>query len=174
MAGKASLKMWIGAASNFSLIPSCSICQSCWQSKLFGKTVSKYRKSNIISIYYYSNEKVPFCVVPVRAEAFLVFNRRSQPTLSWHITDMLPTVGRQLADKQPTVSQLLAENFRKRRWMTVGHLSTNSRPTVGWQFFGWAVLHFFPFSRVHILIKHEIRKYHIEVGNTTTKNCTSS
>ena len=54
-----------------------------------------------------SSEKVPFHVdmqcYSLWAEAFLVFDKRSQPTLSQHITNMLPTVG-----------QLLAENFRKR------------------------------------------------------------
>ena len=40
----------------------------------------------------------------LRAEAFLVFDRGSQPTLGQQITDMLPTVGR-----------LLAEDFRKRQ-----------------------------------------------------------
>ena len=67
-----------------------------------------------------SSEKVSFCVdmqcSSLRVEAFLVFDRGSQPTLGQQITDMLPTVGRQSADK---------------------------RPTVGRQFFGGAVLHFF-------------------------------
>jgi len=44
-----------------------------------------------------SSEKVSFCVdmqcSSLRAEAFLVFNRGSQPTLGQQITDMLPTVG---------------------------------------------------------------------------------
>ena len=64
MVGKASLKMWISTASNFSLIPSCSICQSCWQLKLFGNSVRLYLSTDrvILSIYYYSSEKVPFCV----------------------------------------------------------------------------------------------------------------
>ena len=55
-----------------------------------------------------SSEKVSFRVdmqcSSLRAEAFLVFNRGSQPTLGQQITDMLSTVGR-----------LLAEYFRKRR-----------------------------------------------------------
>ena len=128
MAGKASLKMWIGAASNFSLIPSCSICQSCWQLKLFGNSIRLYLNTErvILSIYYYSNEKVPFCVVPVRAEAFLVFNRRSQPTLSWHI----PTCCQQSADSWPTNSQRSADCWQKifakgGKWQ-----SANCRPTV--------------------------------------------
>lgn len=173
MAGKASLKMWFGAASNFSLIPSCSICQSWWQLKLFGNSIRLYNLSTervILSIYYYSNEKVPFCVVPVRAEAFLVFNRRSQPTLSWHITDMLPTVGRQTANGQPTVGRKFSQKAVNDSRPTVDQQSTDSWPTVFWV----SCSSLFPFSRVHILIKHEIRKYHIEVGNTTTKNCTSS
>ena len=191
MAGKASLKMWISTASNFSLIPSCSICQSCWQSKLFGNSVRLYLSTErvILSIYYYSSEKVPFRVdmqcSSLRAEAFLVFDRHSQLTLSWHITDRLPTVGRQTANSQPTVgrkfSQKVVNDSRPtaRQLLadcqpTVGWLLVNSRPTVGRQFFGGAVLHIFPFSRVDILIKHEIRKYHIEVGTTMTKNCTSS
>ena len=45
-----------------------------------------------------SSEKVSFRVdmqcSSVRAEAFLVFDRGSQPTLGQQITDMLPTVGR--------------------------------------------------------------------------------
>ena len=55
-----------------------------------------------------SSEKVSFRVdmqcSSLRAEAFLVFDRGSQPTLGQQITDMLPTAG-----------QLLAEDFRKRR-----------------------------------------------------------
>ena len=66
-----------------------------------------------------SSEKVSFRVdmqcSSLRAEAFLVFDRGSQPTLGQQITDMLPTVGRQSADKRPTVGRLLAEDFRKRR-----------------------------------------------------------
>ena len=45
-----------------------------------------------------SSEKVSFRVdmqcSSLRAEAFLVFDRGSQPTLGQQITDMLPTVGR--------------------------------------------------------------------------------
>ena len=134
MAGKASLKMWIGAASNFSLIPSCSICQSCWQLKLFGNSIRLYLNTErvILSIYYYSNEKVPFCVVPVRAEAFLVFNRHSQPTLSWQITDMLPTVGRQTANGQPTVGRKFSQKAVNDSRPTVDQQSTESWPTVFW------------------------------------------
>ena len=55
-----------------------------------------------------SSEKVSFRVdmqcSSLRAEAFLVFDMGSQPTLGQQITDMLPTAGR-----------LLAEDFRKRR-----------------------------------------------------------
>ena len=55
-----------------------------------------------------SSEKVSFRVdmqcSSLRAKAFLVFDRGSQPTFVQQITDMLPTVGR-----------LLAEGFRKRR-----------------------------------------------------------
>ena len=44
-----------------------------------------------------SSEKVSFRVdmqcTSLRAEAFLVFDRGSQPTLGQQITDMLPTVG---------------------------------------------------------------------------------
>ena len=53
-----------------------------------------------------SSEKVSFRVdmqcSSLRAEAFLVFDKGSQPTLGQQITDMRPTVGR-----------LLAEDFRK-------------------------------------------------------------
>ena len=45
------------------------------------------------------SEKVSFRVdmqcSSLRAEAFLVFDRGSQPTLGQQITDVLPTVGRQ-------------------------------------------------------------------------------
>lgn len=102
-----------------------------------------------------SSEKVSFRVdmecSSLRAEAFLVFDRGSQPTLGQQITDCWqkifvkggkrqsadsrPTVGQQLADCRPTVCRLLA-NCRP----TVSRLLTNSRPTV---FLG-AVLHFFP------------------------------
>ena len=59
----------------------------------------------------------------LRAEAFLVFNKGSQPTLGQQITDMRPTVGRllaedfrkigkrQLAASWPTVGQKLADSF---------------------------------------------------------------
>ena len=66
-----------------------------------------------------SSEKVSFHVnmqcSSLRAEAFLEFNRGSQPTLGRQISNMLPTVDRQSADKRPTVGRLLAEDFRKRR-----------------------------------------------------------
>ena len=70
-----------------------------------------------------SSEKVSFRVdmqcSSLRAEAFLVFDKGSQPTLGQQITDMRPTVGRHLA-----------EDFRK-----IGkRQSADSWPTV---------LHFF-------------------------------
>ena len=69
-----------------------------------------------------SSEKVSFRVdvqcSSLRAEAFLVFDKDSQPTLGQQITDIRPTIGR-----------LLAEDFRKRRSTTVGRLSANSWPT---------------------------------------------
>ena len=91
-----------------------------------------------------SSEKVSFLVdmqcSSLRAEAFLVFDKGSQPTLGQQITDMRPTVGRQSADKWPTVGRLLAEKAVNDSRLTVG-------PTVGRQladsFFGGAVLHFF-------------------------------
>ena len=56
-----------------------------------------------------SSEKVSFRVdmqcPSLRAEAFLVFDRGSQPTLGQQITDMLPTVGRQTANSWPTVGR---------------------------------------------------------------------
>ena len=76
-----------------------------------------------------SSEKVSFCVhmqcSSLRAEAFLEFDRGSQPTPGQQITNMLPTVGRLLAedfhkitivgrllaDSQPTVDQHLADSF---------------------------------------------------------------
>ena len=49
-----------------------------------------------------SSEKVSFRVdmqcSSLRAEAFLVFDKGSQPTLGQQITDMRPTVGRLLAN----------------------------------------------------------------------------
>ena len=49
-----------------------------------------------------SSDKVSFRVdvqcSSLRAEAFLVLDWGSQPTLGQQITDMLPTVGRQSAD----------------------------------------------------------------------------
>ena len=49
-----------------------------------------------------SSEKVSFCVdmqcSSRRAEAFLVFDKGSQPTVGQQITDMRPTVGQQSAD----------------------------------------------------------------------------
>ena len=138
MAGKASLKMWIGAASNFSLIPSCSICQSCWQLKLFGNSIRLYLNTErvILSIYYYSNEKVPFCVVPVRAEAFLVFNRG---VLNRHLADTFrqaansrPTVGWQTANGQPTVGRKFSQKAVNDSRPTVDQQSTDSWPTVFW------------------------------------------
>ena len=54
-----------------------------------------------------SSEKVSFRVdmqcSSLRAEAFLVFDKGSQPTLGQQITDMRPTVGRQSVDKRLTV-----------------------------------------------------------------------
>ena len=93
-----------------------------------------------------SSEKVSFRVdmqcTSLRAEAFLVFDRGSQPTLGQQITNMLPTVvrqsadcwqkifvkggKRQSADSRPTVGQQLADC-----WSTVGRLLANCRPTVG-------------------------------------------
>ena len=74
-----------------------------------------------------SSEKVSFCVdmqcSSRRAEAFLVFDKGSQPTVGQQITDMRPTVGRQSADcwqkifgkavndSQPTVGRLSADSF---------------------------------------------------------------
>ena len=56
-----------------------------------------------------SSEKVSFRVdmqcSSLRAEAFLVFDRGSQPTLGQQIIDMLPTVGRQTANSWPTVGR---------------------------------------------------------------------
>ena len=56
-----------------------------------------------------SSEKVPFRVdmqfSSLRAEAFLEFDRGSQPTLGRQITDMLPTVGQQSANSRPTVGR---------------------------------------------------------------------
>ena len=74
-----------------------------------------------------SSEKVSFRVdmqcSSLRADAFLVFDKGSQPTLGQQITDMWPTVGlllaedfrksgkRQSADSWPTIGQQLADSF---------------------------------------------------------------
>ena len=74
----------------------------------------------------------------------------SRPTVGRLSANSWPTVGRQSDDSRPTVGQLSA-HCRP----TVGRLSADCRPTVGrlladcWptvgrQFFGGAVLHFFP------------------------------
>ena len=98
-------------------------------------------------------EKVSFRVdmqcSSLRAEAFLVFDKGSQPTLGQQITDMRPTDGQQSADCWQKIFVKVVNDSRT----TVGRLSANSgptvgrlladcRPTVGRQFFGGAVLHF--------------------------------
>ena len=83
-----------------------------------------------------SSEKVSFRVdmqcSSLRAEAFLVFDRGSQPTLGQQITDMLPTVSLQTANSRPAVGR------------------KNCRPTIGQQsadsFLGEL---FFTFSEVN-------------------------
>ena len=104
-----------------------------------------------------SSEKVSFLVdmqcSSLRAEAFLVFDKGSQPTLGQQITDMQPqsadsrpTNGqqsadcwqkifvrggkRQSADSWPTVGRLSSDLANC--WPTVGRLLANSRPTVFW------------------------------------------
>ena len=62
------------------------------------------------------------------AEAFLAFDRGSQPTLGQQITDMLPTVGRQTANSRPTVGRLSPNSCP-----TVGPLLANCWPTVDQQ-----------------------------------------
>ena len=89
----------------------------------------------------------------------------STRVLNRHLANKLPTCGQQSADKRPTVGRLLAEDFRKigkqqlaDSWPTIGQQLADCRPTVGqllsdcWptvgrQFFGGAVLHFFPEDR---------------------------
>ena len=89
-----------------------------------------------------SSEKVSFLVdmqcSSLRAEAFLVFDKGSQPTLGQQITDSRPTNGQQSADcwqkifvravnnSRPTVVQLSSHR-------TVGRLSSDCWPTVGQQ-----------------------------------------
>ena len=78
-----------------------------------------------------SSEKVSFhfdmqCS-SLRAEAFLVFDKGSQPTLGQQITDMRPTVGRQSADKRPQ-----SADYRQKIFVEGGkRLSVDCRPTVG-------------------------------------------
>ena len=88
-----------------------------------------------------SSEKVSFRVdmqcSSLRAEAFLVLDSGSQPTLGQQITDMLPTVGRQSADCWQKIF------IKGGKWQLA-----DCWWTVDQQIFGGAVLHFF-----HILNK---------------------
>ena len=111
-----------------------------------------------------SSEKVPFCVgmqcSSLRAEAFLVYNARSQPTQLTHYqhaANSWLTVGRKFSqkavnDSRPTVGQQ-SDDCRP----TVGQQSADSRPTVGWlsadSFMGEL---FFTFSDIvwSILVDH--------------------
>ena len=97
----------------------------------------------------------------------------STRVLNRHLANKLPTCGQQSADSRPTNGQQSADCWQKifvkgakqqsaNSWPTVGRLSSDCRPTVGrlsadcwrlsadcWptvgrQFFGGAVLHFFP------------------------------
>ena len=65
-----------------------------------------------------SSEKVSFRVdmqcSSLRAKAFLVFDRGSQP-IGRLSANSRPTLGQQITDMLPTVGGLLAEDFRKRR-----------------------------------------------------------
>ena len=93
-----------------------------------------------------SSKKVSFRIdmqcSSLRAEAFLVFDKGSQPTLGQQITDMRAAVGQQSADcwqkicvkggkrqsddSRPTVGQQSANS-----WPSVGRLSVDCWPTVG-------------------------------------------
>ena len=104
-----------------------------------------------------SSEKVSFRVdmqcSSLRAKAFLVFDKGSQP-IGRHLANKLLTCcqqsadcwqkifvkggKRQLANSWPTVSQQSADCRP-----TVGRLLTDSRPTVDRLLVGGAVLHFF-------------------------------
>ena len=78
-----------------------------------------------------SSEKVSFRVdmqcSSLRAEAFLVFEKGSQPTHRQQITDMRPTVGRLLAEDFRKSGKRQSADYRP----TVGRLSADCRPTVG-------------------------------------------
>ena len=68
-----------------------------------------------------SSEKVSFRVdmqcSSLRAEAFLVFDKGSQPTLGQQITDMRPTVGRHLAEDNRKIGKRQSADS----WPTVLH-----------------------------------------------------
>ena len=74
-----------------------------------------------------SSEKVSFRVdmqcSSLRAEAFLVFDRGSQPTLGQQITDILPTVGRQSAHCWQKIFVKGGKRQSADSWLTVGQLS---------------------------------------------------
>ena len=77
-----------------------------------------------------SSEKVSFRVdmqcSSLRAEAFLVFDKGSQPTLGQQITDSRPSNGQQSPDCWQKIFVRAVNNSR----LTVGRLSANSWPTV--------------------------------------------
>ena len=116
-----------------------------------------------------SSEKVSFRVdmqcSSLRAKAFLVFDRGSQP-IGRHLANKLPTCCQQSANSRPTNGQQSADCWQKifvkggkrqsaDSWPTVGRLLTNSqRPTVGRLLVGGAVLHFFQFFNLSNLNPH--------------------
>ena len=123
-----------------------------------------------------SSEKVSFRVdmqcSSLRAKAFLVFDKGSQP-IGRHLANKLPTCCQQSADSQPTNGQQSADCWQKifvkggkrqlanylakyfffqaslRNCLNCVSLRRSyllfSWPTVGQQSVGGAVLHFFPF-----------------------------
>ena len=83
------------------------------------------------------------------------FSTDTWPTNYRHAANSRPTVGRQTANSRPTAGRKGGKRQSADSWPTVGRLSVDCRPTVGqlladcWptvgrQFFGGAVLHFFP------------------------------
>ena len=101
-----------------------------------------------------SSEKVPFCVdmqcSSLQAEAFLVFNTRSQPTQ--------PTHYRHAANSWLTVGRKFSQKVVNDSRPTVGQQSDDCRPTVGQQSAADSFMRelFFTFSDIvwSILVDH--------------------
>ena len=71
----------------------------------------------------------------------------STRALNLHLANKLPTCGRQSADCWQKICVKGGKRQSADSRPTVGRLSADCWPTVGRQFFGGAVLHFFPNSK---------------------------